>query len=149
MIFWFGELLNILLKRFYDMRLLLYKILFFIYLAVLFCLMIITINPDDVEIPIQLLGIEIDKLVHFTLFFPYSVFAWLAFGRTTIKRFSNWSFVLIGTSGLVLAVVTEFSQLLNPHRNFDPKDMLANFIAILAGTLVITVICISKKYFHK
>ncbi|MFA5850239.1 MAG: VanZ family protein [Bacteroidales bacterium] len=131
------------------MRFILYKVLFFIYLAVLFCLMLITINPGKVEIPAQLLGIEIDKLVHFTLFFPYSVFSWLAFGRTTVKRFSNWSFVLIGASGFVLAAVTEFSQLLNPSRNFDPKDMLSNFIAILAGTIVITVIYISKKYFHK
>lgn len=119
------------------------------YLALLFCLMLITINPGKIEIPVQLLGIEVDKLVHFALFFPYSVFAWLAFGRTSIRRFSNWSFVLIGVSGLILAAVTEFSQLLNPYRNFDPKDMLSNFIAILAGTIVITVICISKKYFHK
>lgn len=111
--------------------------------------MIITVNPGEIEIPIQLLGIELDKLVHFTLFFPFSILAWLAFGRSTAKRFSNWSFVLIGATGLVLAAITEFSQLLNPSRNFDPKDMLTNFIAILAGTLLIAVICISKKYFRK
>ncbi len=118
-------------------------------MAILFCLMVLTINPGKIDIPIQLLGIELDKLVHFTLFFPYSIFAWLAFGRTNIRKFSNWSFVIIGTSGIVLATVTEFAQLLNPSRNFDPKDMLSNYIAIIAGTIVITVICVSKKYFHK
>lgn len=118
------------------------------YMVVLFGLMVLTINPGEIDIPIQLLGIELDKLVHFTLFFPYSIFAWLAFGRSSTKKFSNWSFLLIGFSGLVLASVTEFLQLLNPNRNFDPKDMLANFIAIIAGTLLITVISISKKYFR-
>lgn len=118
------------------------------YMAILFCLMVLTINPGEIDIPVQLLGIELDKLVHFTLFFPYSIFAWLAFGRSSTKKFSNWSFVLIGASGFVLASVTEFSQLMNPDRNFDPKDLLANFIAIIAGTLLITVISISKKYFH-
>jgi len=51
------------------MRLIFYKLIFFMYLAFLFCLMLITINPGKIEIPVQLLGIEVDKLVHFALFF--------------------------------------------------------------------------------
>lgn len=119
---------------------LLYKFLFFIYLIALLCLMLLTIKTDQMEIPKQFLGIEIDKVVHFIIFFPYSILAWLAFNVSCTKRFKNWTFLVIVFSGLLLAASTELTQSFNPNRNYDPNDMLANFIAVFAGTFVITVI---------
>ncbi|MEN6619800.1 MAG: VanZ family protein [Rikenellaceae bacterium] len=110
--------------------------------------MILTINTDDIEMPKQMFGIEVDKLVHFSLFFPYSIMAWLAFNKSITKRFHNWSFLIIAVSGFLLAVFTEFAQSFNPNRNYDPYDMLANFIAILAGSLVIIIITVLNKYFR-
>ncbi len=50
-------------------------------------------------------------------------------------RQADCSGPLIG--GLVLAIVTEFSQLAIPGRSFNPVDMACNFAGILAGVAAV------------
>jgi len=121
------------------------KSLFFTYIIALICLMILTIKPDQMEIPKQLFGIQIDKIVHFILFFPYPILAWLTFNSSLREKIKSWTLFAIFISGLLLATITEFAQLFNSTRSFDPKDMIANYSAILAGIITIIFISLFKK----
>lgn len=123
----------------------LFKLLFFSYLVILFSLMLITLKTEQMEIPKLLFGIEIDKVVHFILFFPYPFLIWFAFKIPLTKKFNHWIFPVIAISGLLLAVFTECVQSFNPNRNYDTNDILANVIAIIAGTLLLTVFKAGKK----
>ncbi len=118
----------------------LFKCLFFFYLATLLTLMIVTIRTDKIEIPTQLFGIDIDKIVHFTLFLPYPFLIWLAFRDSLKRRFKNLSIAFIAFSGILLAFCTEYAQHFNPDRNYDPKDILANILSIVVGTLLLAAI---------
>ena len=118
----------------------LFKFLFFLYLIILFLLMVMTIKTDQIGVPSFIFGIAIDKVVHFTLFFPYPLLIWLAFNEYFIKVFKNLTILIIGISGFVLAFVAEYMQSFNPYRNFDLYDILANIIAIIAGTLILALI---------
>ncbi len=124
-----------------------YKILFFAYLISLVLLMVLTFKTDQMDIPKHIFGIPVDKVVHFILFFPYPILTWLTFNDSLRKKIKNLTYVLIPISGLFLATITETIQLLNSSRSYDPKDLMANYIAILSGSLLITIISLfSKKY---
>lgn len=131
------------------MRSLSFKILFFTYLITLLCLMLFSFDSDQMEIPKQLFGIDIDKIVHFLLFFPFPILAWMSLSETFTKRYGNWSLLIIAISGLALAALTESAQILNPDRSYDPKDMVANFLAILISSLLMTLFFSLKRYFQR
>ncbi len=116
------------------------KTLFVIYLAGLLFLMLATINTDEFEVPKMIMGIGIDKIVHFTLFFPYSILLWLAFGKQLYRHFHSLTLLVISFSGILTALITEFSQQLNPNRNFEPGDILANIIAVTSGSIIVLLI---------
>ena len=42
-------------------------------------------------------------------------------------------------SGIILALVAETLQNLNPNRDFDPADILANITGVLAGTILLLI----------
>ena len=124
--------------------------LFFTYVTAVFLLMLITFNPSEVDIPGYLFGIEIDKLVHFAIFLPYTALAWFAFSLKddSFKR-QMLFLVTLFFSGVTLASITETAQLLNPARNGDIRDLAADIISVATGTLFIFVYLILKNKFCK
>ena len=119
---------------------------FVIYLlAVLFlCFGKFENTPD---VPWSLLGIPSDKLVHFCMFFPFPILAFLAFDRFTETPKSTFLFSgITWVLGLVLAFATEWGQAhLTDYRSGDPWDLLADGLAITLSTIVVIIWDLSKQ----
>lgn len=119
---------------------------FVIYLlAVLFlCFGKFENTPD---VPWSLLGIPSDKLVHFGMFFPFPILAFLAFDRFTDTPKSTFLFSgITWVLGLLLAFATEWGQAhLTDYRSGDPWDLLADALAITLSTLLVILWDLSKQ----
>jgi len=92
--------------------------------------------PNGPDIP------NIDKAIHFTLYF---VFTFLSLFASSIKERKNIPWIII----LMFAIcfITEFLQKIMPYgRSFDYHDMLANSCGILLGLLLFNYI---KKQINK
>lgn len=129
-----------------DKKKLILRILFFAYLAaVLFlCFGKFDSTPD---VPRSLLGIPADKLVHFCLFFPFPILAFLAFDKYT--ETPRASFLFSGITwvlGMVLAFGTEWGQAhMTTWRSGDPLDLTADALAITLATILVIAWDLSKQ----
>ena len=99
------------------------------------------------DIPWSFLGIPSDKLVHFCMFFPYPILAFLAFDRFTDTPKSTFLFSgITWVLGLLLAVATEWGQAhLTDYRSGDPWDLLADALAITLSTILVIFWDLSKQ----
>ena len=97
------------------------------------------------SIPRLFLGIPTDKVVHFCMFFPFPILAYLAYDKLTdtpLKAFA--ALISICAIGAVFAGLTEIGQSLLPYRSEDITDFRADCLAIgLAGILTF-IIDVSK-----
>lgn len=122
------------------------RILFFVYLAVVLylCFGKFESTPD---VPRFLLGIPADKLVHFCLFFPFPVLAFLAFDKYTETPKSTFLFSgITWVLGLMLAIGTEWGQAhLTTWRTGDPLDLVADILGITLSTLLVIFWDLSKQ----
>ena len=86
------------------------------------------------------LGIPTDKLAHFCMFLPFPILAFLAYDKFTGDRRKVLIFALVTfLVGCLLAACTELGQaFLTEHRSGDPMDFLADFLAILTGSVIAT-----------
>ena len=129
-----------------DRKKLFLRILFYLYLAaVLFlCFGHFESTPD---VPKSLLGIPADKLVHFCMFFPFPILAFLAFDKYTETPKSTFLFSgITWVTGLLLAYATEWGQAhMTTWRSGDPLDLLADGIAITLATVVVIIWDLSKQ----
>ena len=129
-----------------DRKKLILRILFYLYLAaVLFlCFGHFESTPD---VPKSLLGIPADKLVHFCMFFPFPILAFLAFDKYTETPKSTFLFSgITWVTGLLLAYATEWGQAhMTTWRSGDPLDLLADGIAITLATVVVIIWDLSKQ----
>lgn len=124
----------------------LFRILFFVYVAaVLFlCFGHFDSTPD---VPTSFLGIPTDKLVHFGMFFPFPILAFLAFDRYTgtvraTLLFSGITFLV----GILLAFGTEWGQAhLTNYRSGDPMDLTADILALALSCLIVVFWDIRKQ----
>ena len=117
-------------------------ILLIIYIFIIFYLCLANINSNDMSwIPKSIIGIPIDKIVHFLMFLPYS---FLVFGAFKIEHI--WVLLIhILCTGILLAIITEYSQaLLTVNRTPELTDLLADTIAIMTG--IITIALLKNKF---
>ena len=114
-----------------------FRILFFVYVATVLALCFFPFN-DVSQFPRYIWGIPIDKVVHFCMFFPFPILAYLAMDQytSTVRQ----TVLLVGVTfiiGLVIAVGTEWGQAsLTDWRSGDPLDFLADSIALLLGSIL-------------
>lgn len=123
-----------------------FRIIFFLYVAgVLIMCFGRFENAPSVEF--SLFGIPTDKLVHFMMFFPFPILAFLAFDQftETVKStllFTGATFIV----GLLLAVGTEWGQAcLTEYRSGEPLDFLADSLALLLSSILVAVVDIRKQ----
>ena len=128
----------------------LFRILFLLYVAgVLFLCFGHFENAPSVEW--NLLGIPSDKLVHFCMFFPFPILAFLAFDRFTESvrstlLFSGVTFLV----GCLLALGTEWGQAhLTDYRSGDRLDLLFDVIALSLSTPIVIIWDIRKQHKKK
>ena len=99
------------------------------------------------DLPWSFLGIPSDKLVHFCMFFPFPILAFLAFDRFTDTPKSTFLFSgITWVLGLVLAFATEWGQAhLTDYRSGDPWDLFADALAITLSTILVIFWDLSKQ----
>lgn len=125
-------------------RSIIFTIAMVLYLAVVGYLLFANFEKLS-SVPKIFLGIPTDKLVHFCMFFPFPILAYLAYDKytdTPLKALA--ALVSICAIGAIFAGLTEIGQSLLPYRYEDISDFRADCLAIvLAGTLTF-IIDVSK-----
>ena len=116
------------------------RILFFLYLAAVLVLCFGQFK-DAPSVSWTLLGIPSDKIVHFCMFFPFPILAFLAFDKYTETPRSTFLFSGITfLVGVALAFGTEWGQAhLTTYRSGDPLDWVADISALFISTLIVII----------
>lgn len=81
------------------------------------------------------LGLRTDHLLHASVFIPCSLFIYDLYKR-------KWA---VWPTAVAVGVLTESVQALLPYRGFDINDMIANFLGVSLGWLIILIVK-RKKY---
>ena len=120
------------------------RILFAVYLIAVAVLCFGNFSSSD-DVPKDLWGIPMDKVVHFLMFFPFPLLAYLAFNRYREQRWAavTWAVGALAC-GCAFAAFTELVQSRLPYRSGDPADFKADFLALAACTVFILVIILLK-----
>ena len=112
------------------------KLMFYLYILTVLSLMLFSINVSDINVPKEIMGIAIDKVVHFFIFFPYPFLLYVAFKRKFKSNEPVFLWIIIPLSGIFFAIATELLQSLNPDRSFELSDMAANVCAIVFASII-------------
>ena len=96
--------------------------------------------PESEDVPKSLLGIPMDKIVHFLMFFPFPVLAYLAFDRYRGKRRAS-----VLWTAAALPAVTELVQSRLPYRSGDPADFRADAFALLLSSVLVLILILVQK----
>ena len=118
-------------------QLIAFRILFILYLAVVLFLCFGNFK-DAPSSKLEIGGIGLDKVLHFCMFLPFPVLAYLAFDPFTGTVPQTLLFVGAAfVAGLLFAAGTEWGQAnLTTYRDGDPMDLLADSLAILTGSIL-------------
>ena len=127
-------------------QLLLARILFVLYLIAVAWLCFGHFESTE-DVPRDICGIPLDKIVHFIMFFPYPVLAYFAFNRFTAKWWSSLLCTLATfLSGALIAAGTEIGQArLTTYRSGDPDDWKADLLAIGVSCVVVIILYLCKQ----
>lgn len=104
-----------------------------VYIALLLVLMWAPVGGLGIKLDSLVLNIRLDHLLHASIYVPF-VFFIMDFGIGCSRRF-----VLHWLSGLIFAAVTETGQLMLFYRGFDPSDLVANFLGVTLGWILVVL----------
>ena len=97
------------------------------------------------DVPKSFLGIPMDKLVHFCMFFPFPILAFLAYDKLTdtpLKALA--ALISICAVGCIFAGITELVQDSLPYRTKDLNDFGADCLAVGLASVLTFIIDISQ-----
>ena len=102
---------------------------------------------EDLPKPKQLiLGIPIDKIVHFLMFVPFPFLCYMAFGPGRDRPWKTTLAILLSfLAGCLVAAGTEIGQSFTSHRTADPKDFMADAVALAFASLIALVIILLRN----
>ena len=129
-----------------DKKKLILRVLFFVYLAAVLYLCFGKFENTP-NVPWSILGIPSDKLVHFCMFFPFPILAFLAFDKYTETPQATFRYAgSAWFAGLLFAFATEWGQAhLTTYRSGDPWDLLADALGITLSTVLVIIWDLSKQ----
>ena len=94
------------------------------------CLAILMWAPmGGVPLDNYMLGLRLDHLLHASVFIPCTLFIY----SPSWKKWAVW------LTAVGIGVLTESVQALLPYRGFDINDMIANFLGVSLGWIVILI----------
>ena len=97
------------------------------------------------DVPKELWGIPIDKVVHFLMFFPLPLLAYLAFDRyREERRGAALGAAVTFLGGCVFAAFTEMVQSRLSYRSGDPADFRADALALAASSVIVLIVILAK-----
>ncbi len=105
------------------------------YFVCLILLMWAPINGLGVALDNYLFGIRLDHCLHASIYLPCSWFL-----STNEKRHPFVIYLVC----LMVAITTEFGQMLLPYRGFDINDLVANFLGVSLGWAIFR--CYIRKH---
>lgn len=113
--------------------------LFVVYIVAVLCLTLLDLSDKTLELPKYFLGIPMDKIAHFLMYFAYPITGWLMLSyNKNMKIGQKHLFACLIISGLAFAAFTETAQgLFTTYRESDPLDFVANIIGIFSGSITI------------
>lgn len=116
------------------------RILFLLYLGAiaLLCFMHVDKLPDVQKF---IFGIPTDKIVHFGMFLPFPILAYLAYDHLTNKLSHAILFSLATMFiGLAIAYITEYVQGTLPYRSMEMADFKADALAICISSVFVFIV---------
>lgn len=118
-----------------------WKIIFLVYIAAILFLCFGRFDSME-DIPRFILGVPSDKVVHFTMFIPFTFFVGLAFFFKYIGKSKYIPvFIMAGmVMGFLFAITTEVGQHYIPYREADPFDFIADALGIIFGGCLVFLI---------
>lgn len=113
--------------------------IFAAYIVAVLCLTLLDLSDKTPELPKYFLGIPMDKIAHFLMYFAYPITGWLMVNyNKNIKIGQKYIFSCLIISGLAFAAFTETAQgVFTTYRESDPLDFAANIIGIFSGSIFI------------
>lgn len=111
--------------------------LFCIYIVAVILLCVIRTDSMP-EMPRNLFGIPMDKVVHFIMFLPFPILGYIAFHNLGIGLWREIAvlFTLI-VLGVVFAYSTERLQALTDYRSYEMADFFSDLTGIAAGGIMV------------
>lgn len=98
------------------------------------------------SVELYFLGIPMDKIVHFVMFAPFPVLAYMTFWPAKAGKAGKLGVLMVIIAiGAGMAKATERIQSMLGYRSGDPMDFLSDMTGILAGALVIAAYILLKK----
>ena len=121
--------------------------------TILFCIYVVAvvllciIKTDSLpELPRNIFGIPLDKLTHFTMFFPFPILGYCAFYPTAEGYWRKAAVLaILFIIGCAFALSTERLQAMTSYRSCELLDMVADGVGLLAGSLT-TLIYIATRH---
>lgn len=99
------------------------------------------------ELPKSFLGIPLDKMVHFLMFMPFPVLGYMSF--KPYNKGSSWKdfavLAVLCILGAGFALSTEKIQSLTSYRSYEQADVLADFIGLSTGALMVLILIFRKQ----
>ena len=96
---------------------------------------------DMPDVATTIFGIPTDKVVHFSMFFPFPLLAYATFGRKTKGRWNSILFILgIFLTGCILGIATELGQGLTDYRSCDINDFRADALGMALSSVFALII---------
>lgn len=86
-------------------------------------------------------GIPTDKVVHFCMFFPFSILGYYSYDRKTKTVLESFYAVINACAyGCIFAGITELIQATLPYRTEDLGDFAADCLGIGAASVIIFLV---------
>ncbi len=104
-------------------------------------------KPDDIPaLDPYFLGIPVDKLAHFLMFFPFPIVSYGAFMPESGKKAAHLVILLVLTAaGLGLAIGTEHVQGQLGYRSEDIHDFYADLAGIICSAVLTMIYILAKR----
>lgn len=110
------------------------------------CLVCFVSSSSIPSIQKYILGLPSDKVIHFTMFAPYPILAYLSFDHPAHKPWKSVAFVTLSMlAGLALAIFTEVIQYYLPSRSMDIRDFYADALAVVIFSVIVLVTDLTGK----
>lgn len=125
-------------------RALIFRISLILYIILVAYLCFANFNslPD---VPRQMFGIRMDKIVHFCMFFPFPVLCFFAYDKMTDTPLQALGAILTVLSfGCIFAGLTEIIQGTMPYRTEDIKDFYADITGMGCSSVITYIVDVSK-----
>lgn len=127
----------------------LYVIAFSLYMVAV--LVLCLVKTDGLpEIKESFLGLPMDKILHFLMFFPFVILGGFSFINTESKtRHILLILCILTVSGMGIAAGTEQLQAMTGYRTCDINDYYADVAGILTGSIITLLITLRNKSLKK